>query len=366
MREEQAEKIKPSEIHNIRIIAPSLGNRYSGVNASVIAVLPEQARRAPIAMLGFHIPEGLPHISFWQLLRYCRKDRWRIWHARRNMEMLAGLILRHIFGFKFLLLFTSAAQRRHSMITRFYYHRMDRIITPTAAAASFLDRPAVVISHGVNTEIFSPPEDRAKIWAGLGLPGNFGIGIFGRIRPQKGTGEFIDAMIRVLPERPDWTAVIIGQTTREFRGYEQGLRARVRAAGLESRVQFAGFQADPAAIPDWYRALSVVVCPSRNEGFGLPCLEAMASGCPVVATMTGAWPELITEGEDGYLVPCEDAAALADAIMKITADPEAVSQMGRSAREKVLRQYSIKNEAEGIHAVYRQLFAERSIPFDEE
>jgi len=322
----------------------------------MIAVIPEQARHISIATLGFHIAEGIPRISFSQFWRYCRDSRYRIWHARRNIDMLTGLVLRYVFRFRLILLFTSVAQRRHSWITRFYYRRMDGLIAASSSAASFLDREAVVIPHGVNTDVFYPPEDRAAAWAGRGLKGKYGIGVFGRIRPQKGTGEFVNAMIRVLPERPDWSVVLVGQTTKEYHSFEQQLHAKIQKAGLEHRFHFTGFLEDSNDIPEWYRSLSVVVCPSRVEGYGLPCLEAMASGCPVVATSTGYWPELITDGEDGYLVPCEDTEALAGAIMKITEDPERTSRMGLKAREKA-EKHRIQDEAEGILQVYKKLFA---------
>lgn len=344
--------VQPSAL---RVIAPCLGRHYSGINASMLAVLPELAKRMPIAAVGFHLPRDVPQIGFGSFLRQCRTKPWRIWHARRNTDMLAGLILRHVLRFPLVLLFTSAAQRRHSWLTRFYYHHMDGIISPTGAAASYLDRRAVIVPHGVDTERFTPPADRAAEWAGLGLPGSFGIGVFGRLKPQKGTQEFIEAMIRVLPKRPQWTAVLVGRTTQAFRPFEQQLRLRLRNAGLEDRVHFIGYIKDPRDIPRWYRALSVVVCASRVEGFGLPCLEAMASGCPVVATRTGAWPEIITEGKDGYLVPCRDVAALTEAILAITEDPHRLRQMGQHARDKVTSRYRIEDEAQGILSVYRQL-----------
>jgi len=347
---------KSIDPRELRVIAPCLGNRFSGINASLIAVLPEQARHISIATLGFHIAKGIPRISFGQFWRHCRDGKYRVWHARRNIDMLTGLVLRNIFRFRLILLFTSSAQRRHSWITRFYYHRMDGLIATSSRAASFLDRDAVVIPHGVNTNIFYPPEDRAAAWAERGLKGKYGIGVFGRIRPQKGTEEFVNAMIRVLPARPEWSVVLVGQTTKEHLSFERQLRARIRKAGLEDRFHFTGFLKDSHDIPGWYRSLSVVVCPSRVEGYGLPCLEAMASGCPVVATRTGYWPELITEGEDGYLAPCEDTEALTGAIMKITEDPERVSRMGRHAQAKIAGRHRIQNEAESILQVYKQLF----------
>jgi mannosyltransferase len=343
----------------LRVIAPSLGTRYSGVNASLAAVLPAQAKRVPIAALGFHIPAGSPRVSWWRLLLLGGRARPRIWHARRNVEMMAGLILRALLRLPLLLVFTSAAQRRHSWVTRFLYGRMDAVIATSAAAASYLRRPAVVVPHGVDTRRFQPPADRTAAWAARGLPGRYGIGVLGRLRPQKGTEDFVDALVRVLPARPEWTAVIIGETTREFRRFEQRLRRKVEAAGLAERVRFTGFLRGPEDIPEWYRALSVVVCPSRNEGFGLPCLEAMASGCLVVATRTGAWPELIREGIDGHLVPCADPEALAGAVLKATEDPARAREMGERGRARVVEAYQIENEAAGIQSVYDRLFAAR-------
>ena len=352
---------EPLDARRLHVVTPSLGRKFSGINASMLAVFPELARRVSIAALGFHIPDGVARIGFIEFCRSRRRGTWLIWHARRNVEMLAGLLLKKILRYRLILLFTSAAQRTHSWITRFYYRRMDAIIATTTAAASALEREAVVVAHGVNTERFSPPDDRAAAWAKLGLPGCHGIGILGRVRPQKGTGEFVEAMVRVLPLRPDWTAVIVGQTTGEYRIFEQHLRGKISDAGLTKRVHFTGFLKDSSVVPDWYRALSVVICASRTEGFGLSCLEAMASGCAVVATRAGAWPELITDGEDGYLVPCNDVSALADALLKMTGDPTMASRMGVAGRNKALSRYRIQNEADGIIAVYRRLLVEKGI-----
>lgn len=338
-------------------IAACLGRRFSGINASMIAVMPELSRHIRIAALGFHIPEGIPRIRFRPFLRHCRRGPWRIWHARRNIDMLAGLVLRHLLGFRLILVFTSAAQRRHSWITRFYYRRMDGLIATSEKAASYLTRAADVVRHGVDSGRFAPPDDRDASWARRGLPGRYGIGVFGRIRPRKGTEEFVRAMLRVLPERPGWTAVLVGQTTEEFRPFEHRLRGILAEAGLSHRVHFLGFRKDPAEIPEWYRSVSLVVCPSRTEGFGLTCLEAMSSGCPVVATSAGAWPEVITEGRDGYVVPCRDPEALAEAVLRITGDPERLAEMGRNAREKVASGFRIEDEARGILEAYRRHLA---------
>ena len=82
-------------------------------------------------------------------------------------------------------------------------------------------------------------------------------------------------MIALLPEFPDWTAIVTGRVTAENRDFANDLERRVHEAGLSERIRFLGEVPD---IRPWYRRLSLYVAPSRNEGFGLTPLEAMASG----------------------------------------------------------------------------------------
>ena len=86
-------------------------------------------------------------------------------------------------------------------------------------------RPTVIL-HGVDTERYRPPTDRAAAFAASGLPGKYAIGCFGRVRHQKGTDVFVDAMCRLLPRYPDFSAVIIGAVTVDQKPFEQALRAR--------------------------------------------------------------------------------------------------------------------------------------------
>jgi len=349
------ERGQPKPLEETTVIIPNFNRRFSGVTASVISLVPPLMQHHSVRTIGGGLPEDFPVITWRELFRLTGKGSWRIWHASRNIEMLAGLILREIFRRRLILVWTSHAQRYHSAYTRMLYHRMDQLLTTTRAAASFLDREAEVVPLGIDSETFRPPENRAKAWKALGLPGEFGIGIFGRVRPQKGTEEFVDALCQILPARPGWTGCVIGETTPAYLDFQRSLEARVEKAGLKGRVQFIGKVEDFDEIPRWYRAMSVVAAPSRVEGFGLTCLEAMASECAVIATETGVFPEIIDTGENGWVIPCEDTTTLAERLAEATANDFALTEMGRRARERVLDRFTIEKTAEQTVGVYDAL-----------
>src|SRR5882757_403403 len=94
--------------------------------------------------------------------------------------------------------------------SRGWVRQMDAIIATSAISASFLKRDATVVMHGVDTDAYAPPADRAAAFAQGGLPGRYAIGCFGRVRAQKGSDVFVDAMCRLLPRYPDFSAVMVG------------------------------------------------------------------------------------------------------------------------------------------------------------
>src|SRR5207342_3073993 len=120
-------------------------------------------------------------IGFADLSKLWRRRNPVIWHARRNNEMIAGVLLRWL-GWPLKLVFTSAAQRHHSWITRWLMGRMDAIIATNEVSASFLRGPATVIAHGVDTDRYAPPPNRAAAFTEAALPGRYAIGCFGRVR----------------------------------------------------------------------------------------------------------------------------------------------------------------------------------------
>src|SRR4030081_1715292 len=179
--------------NDLQLIVPNLHRRYSGVTATNRMVAPKLARMFRAAWLGSHAPDGSARMGVADLPKVWRCRTPLIWHARRNDEMIAGVLLRAL-GWPLKLVFTSAAQRHHSWITRWLIRRMDAIIATNDISASFLKRDAIVIPHGVDTKLYKPPVDRASAFAQAGLPGRYAIGCFGPARAQKGSDVFVDAM----------------------------------------------------------------------------------------------------------------------------------------------------------------------------
>lgn len=344
---------------DIAVIVPNFNRRFSGVTSTVRTLLPVLAKHCRIAGTGTHLPDGVDVISRWSLLamRKPPADKpFRIFHARRNIEMVWGLILRDLFRLPFRLVFTSAAQRHHKAFTRWLIGRMDAVIATSRQAADYLRRPSTVIMHGIDTGRFAPAADRATAWAATGLPGKRGIGVFGRVRRQKGTDIFVEAMIRVLPRHDDATAVIIGLTTAEEEAFTNGLRRRIAEAGLDGRILILG-EKPAKELPAWFQAISVYVAPMRWEGFGLTPLEAMACKTPTIATRCGAASDLVLDGETGFLIDIEDVDAMADRLHRLLDEPALCAAMGDAGRTHVVKNFAVEREAGQILDVYEKLWA---------
>jgi mannosyltransferase len=345
--------IENNSADNLQLIVPNLHRRYSGVTATNRMVAPKLAQLFRAGWLGPDAPDGIARIRIPDMAQLWRRRTPLIWHARRNNEMIVGVVLRSL-GWPLKLVFTSAAQRHHSWITRWLIRRMDAIIATSDISASFLKREAIVIPHGVDTVRYAPPADRAAAFAETKLPGRYAIGCFGRVRAQKGTDVFVDAICRLLPRYPDFTAVIVGAITVEQTAFADDLKKRIEAAGLSSRIVITG-ELPIEQVPRWYQRLTIYAFTSRNEGFGLTLIEAMSVGAALVASRAGAAELVVEDGVTGVLTPPGDVDALVTALEPLMRDPASSAAMGERARARVQATFSLDAEADKIAEVYRAL-----------
>nr|WP_217355688.1 glycosyltransferase family 4 protein [Ruegeria arenilitoris] len=325
----------------------------SGVTATIARLVPLQAQWIDIAATGPGLPSDIPHIPLGRLPFLSRKTL-RVWHARRNTEMLLGLILRDLLRLRLKLLFTSASQRAHTGYTKWLIGKMDAVVATSQKTAEYLERDAQVIMHGINLQDFTPPADKAGLRTQMGLPDGLLLGCYGRIRHQKGTDAFVDAMIDLCGQVPDVHGIVMGRATEKHSAFLTELKDKVARAGLSDRILFKP-EVTVDKIAQWYQVLDLFIAPQRWEGFGLTPLEAMACGVPVVATDVGAFSEIVTDPTLGRVVPPGDIPALAAAAAEMLADRDSLARAGQAARAHVERNFDINGEAQALVALYQQL-----------
>ena len=319
-------------IAKTELILGNSNKRFSGVTSTMLQVLSRQWSLLPVAVLGDHfLPKQATAISFLSLAKYGRSPltdgRFRIFHARRNNEMIQALILKTLFRVKIKIVFTSTAQRHHT---------------------------GFIIPHGIDTNIYYPSHNKDESWAKLGLPGKYGIGIFGRVREQKGLDRLIDAALPLLKKYPDFTIVITGQVQNKDQAYFDAQISKVKQAGLQEQVVYLG-ELPFVEIPALVRSMSIVTALSRNEGFGLTVLEAMASGVAVLTSDAGAWPEVVRNGIDGHTVSSNNNQVLSDTLAKMLESPDTLHTMGAQGRQRIEQHYTIEREAESLVNYFKTL-----------
>jgi phosphatidylinositol alpha-1,6-mannosyltransferase len=246
-----------------------------------------------------------------------------------------------------------------SALRRSSLRRASLVLSPSRATADSL-----TIVQGV------PPEQvRVLPWAldpdfetkvanaaGATLPDAFPAGrvVFtvGRwltAERYKGMDTLIMALPRLLLRWPDLQLVLAGSgDDREW------LQAIARESGVSRHVHFLT-DLSYAQLSACYAAAEVFALPSRGEGFGFVYLEAMARGKPVIGGAHGGAPEVIADGETGYLVQHGDPVQLATSIDALLADPDMAKQMGSRGRERVEREFRFNVFAKSFRKILREL-----------
>ncbi|RKT78471.1 glycosyltransferase involved in cell wall biosynthesis [Terracoccus luteus] len=165
------------------------------------------------------------------------------------------------------------------------------------------------------------------------------IVLVGRLSPRKGSDVALEAVALVRAEGVDARLSLCGSAFAGYEWFEQQLRERATLSDLEDAVELRGYVADPAAA---LTEADIVLVPSRVEPFGNAAVEALLARRPLVASATQGLREIVRDGDTGLLVPPDDAAALAAAILRLTRDPEAAAVMADRGRADAIERFSVE------------------------
>jgi L-malate glycosyltransferase len=220
--------------------------------------------------------------------------------------------------------------------------------------------PVAVMRNAVELDRFVPDEGaaravRAELGVGEGAPL---VGIVGQLTERKGQLELVRAFAQVLRQIPQATLIVVGAPlfNRSDEEYRAKLVETAMRLGIADRVRFLGPRKDVAAI---YQALDVLVVNSWAEPFALVVLEGLASGAPIVATAVGGTPEMITHGEQGWLVAAGDEPELAHAVTTLLEKPGLRAHFARQGRRVARMRFSFTHYIRRLEDFYRELAAPR-------
>ena len=214
----------------------------------------------------------------------------------------------------------------------------------------------VVIRLGIELDRRVDPGDDGRLETRrmMGVPPErFLVGWIGRMTGVKRTDDVLRALAGVRRRGVDAALCLVGDgPDREH------VERRAHDLGIVRHCLFLGYQED---VGRFYAAFDTMILPSANEGTPVSVIEALASERPVVATRVGGVPDVVRDGEDGFLVEPGDVEQLADRLAVLARDPELRGRMGRAGRERVLPRYGVEQLIDNVDALYRSLLAGKGL-----
>ena len=235
-------------------------------------------------------------------------------------------------------------------------HSSDRLVAVSARVKDDLVKYKVaspdhisIVEPGLDLgSLRSCRQERGVLRRELGLDSTVPlVGIVGRLTPIKNHRLFLDAAVAVLAIRPDVHFVIVGDGE-----IGPAIRALAHKLGVMTRVTFTGWRYDLQRV---YADLDVLVSCSKNEGTPFTIIEAMAAGCPVVATRVGGVPDLLDDQVTGLLVPPAQTELLAAALLRLLGDRNLARSLARSAADRAEVRFDPGRLASDMDALYMEL-----------
>lgn len=332
-------------------------------------------RVVDVPLLGREVAAGRDVLTLLGLVRLMRRTRPGIVHTHTSKAGFLGrlaarlarvpAVIHQPHGHVFYGYYAPRRSRFYIKLERLAARWTDRIVTLTERGteehlAQGIGRPEqfVTIPSGVRIEEFQArAPTRAEARARLGLdPRALVVVGLGRLVPVKGFDLLLRALPRVLTEVRGTTVLIVGDGPERLT-----LEQLAAALGVSAHVRIEGAVASTSdGISAYLAAADVCAAPSRNEGMGRALVEAMALGVPVVGAAVGGIPSVIGPNECGRLVPPDDIAALAEALVELGRDPRLRVKLGEAARVRAWQFSSALAEAR-LLAVYAALAAAKGL-----
>lgn len=245
---------------------------------------------------------------------------------------------------------------------RLFYRQVERVLD--RMTHRYVAVSSAVKRYGVETGLMTPdkveviynaaeldpvaPGARASIRAEFAIPdGARVVGTLGRYEEQKGLTYMIGAAARLGDAHTDVHFLIVGDGP-----LRPQLEERARTLGIADRVHFTGWRQD---VPELLSAMDVFCLASLWETFGIVLAEAMLAELPVVASAVDGIPEVVNEGETGFLVPPADEQALAEQLKVLLGDPERARELGRAGRGRALERFSVRAMVTGYESLVTRL-----------
>jgi len=210
----------------------------------------------------------------------------------------------------------------------------------------------VVIPYGFDlSRLGRPREDEgAALRAEIGIgPNAFVLGWAGRLTAIKRPGDLVRTLARVVDDGTDAALVIVGDGPDRPQ-----VEALATDLGIADRCRFLGYRRDMAR---WYGVFDAFLLTSENEGTPVAAIEALASGCPVVATDAGGTATVVRDGDTGYLVPIGDTIALAQHLTALARSPRRAREMGERGAADVRERFAMPHMVDEVEGLYRRLLS---------
>jgi len=305
-------------------------------------------------------------ITLFKLYRLMRRERPHIVHTHTATAGLLGRLAAKLAGVPVILhtfhghvlhgYFGPLQSKALVWMERLLARLSDRIVTVSegqrqelaAYGIAPLEKITVVPLGFELEELLACESHRGELRRELGLTdGNKLVGIVARLVPIKNHHLFLQAAQVVAEAVPQARFLVVGDG--ELR---EELEVYARDLGLDEKAFFTGWRRD---LPRLYADLDVVALTSINEGTPVSLIEALAAGVPVVATAVGGVPDVVVDGETGYLVEAGDVKGLAEAIIELLRNPERAKEMGSAGREAVYPRFATQTLIANVEGLYAQL-----------
>lgn len=205
-----------------------------------------------------------------------------------------------------------------------------------------------VVPNTIDCTVFRPTENKTALRTRLGLAEHRPTVLtMGRMVPAKRFGDVLKVARKVIIHQPDVQFLLAG-----YGPLATDLAHQIEATGLHRHVTMLGYRRDTAAL---LAASDIYLSVSGGEVFSLAILEAMASGCAIVATRAGGTAEQVLPGHSGFLANIGDNERLADSIIHLLALPALREQFGAHARTDALRRFDVPIIAQRMATIYHKL-----------